>query len=203
MRKLLLLSAILIFGLASCSNPPGASSPTEDVGVMIGGIRWATRNVDAPGTFAARPEDPGMLYQWNRRVGWSSADPIIGSDGSTWSSGRPGGTEWTRDNDPCPPGWRVPTVEELTALHNAGSEWRMQNEVRGRFFGTAPNRIFLPAVGLRNHNGALNLVGAIGYYWSSSEAGEGLAFFLRNVSTFTGIADYNRARGFSVRCVAE
>ena len=202
MKKLLLLSAVLIFGLSSCSTPP-ASSPTEDVGVVINGIRWATRNVDAPGTFAARPEDPGMLFQWNRRVGWSSADPLIGSDGSTtWSGSRAGGTEWIRDNDPCPPGWRVPTIEELTALHNAGSEWVTQNDVRGRLFGTAPNRIFLPAVGARNHNGALNLTGAIGYYWSSSESAAGFAWFLRNVNIFSGVADYSRARGLSVRCVA-
>ena len=43
------------------------AAPTD--GVVINGVRWATRNVDKPGTFAANPEDAGMLYQWNRKVG--------------------------------------------------------------------------------------------------------------------------------------
>jgi len=41
----------------------------QETGVVINGVKWATRNVDKPGTFVANPEDFGMLYQWNRRVG--------------------------------------------------------------------------------------------------------------------------------------
>jgi len=35
--------------------------------VVIGGVRWATCNVDAPGTFASSPEKIGMLYQWGKK----------------------------------------------------------------------------------------------------------------------------------------
>jgi len=33
-----------------------------DEGVIIDGVKWATRNVDVPGTFASSPEAPGMFY---------------------------------------------------------------------------------------------------------------------------------------------
>ena len=100
------------------------SSNQIDEGVVINGVRWATRNVDAPGRFAANPEDTGMFYRWGRRVGWSSTDPIINSNGGrNWSN--PFDEHWYRtwekENDPCPTGWRVPTVAELHSLNSAGS----------------------------------------------------------------------------------
>ena len=62
------------------STPP--LSLVEDPGVLINGVRWATRNVDAPGTFTTAPENAGMLYQWNRRVGWSNSEPMVNSNGN-------------------------------------------------------------------------------------------------------------------------
>jgi hypothetical protein len=43
-----------------------AQSANTDLGVVINGVKWATRNVDAPGTFAESPQAAGMFYQWNR-----------------------------------------------------------------------------------------------------------------------------------------
>jgi len=43
--------------------------------------------VDAPGTFAAKPEDAGMLYLWNRKIGWSDSAQLINSNGgTTWDN---------------------------------------------------------------------------------------------------------------------
>jgi len=39
-----------------------------DEGVVINGVRWATRNLDVGGVFVANPEDYGALYQWGRRA---------------------------------------------------------------------------------------------------------------------------------------
>ena len=142
---------------------------TTDEGVTINGIRWATRNVDMPGTFAENPEDAGMFFQWNRRVGWSSTYSLVNSDGGTvWDNTTPEGTIWERENDPCPPGWRVPTRWELQTLFDAGSEWTAQNEVNGRLFGSYPNQIFLPAVGRIFFNGVLNGANVMGHYSSST-----------------------------------
>jgi hypothetical protein len=38
----------------------------EEAGVIINGIKWATRNVAAHGKFVEKPEDLGALFQWGR-----------------------------------------------------------------------------------------------------------------------------------------
>ena len=176
-----------------------------DLGVIISGIRWATRNVDIPGTFAPTPESAGMFYQWNRRTGWSVTDPMINSNGGTvWDNSTPTGTYWTRANDPCPVGWRVPTQAELQSLINTGSTWTSRNDVDGRLFGWGPNQIFLPAVGVRNLNtGSLWHVGTGGRYLSSTQSGFERAWRLWFHYDAIGTNTDYRARGFSIRCVAE
>ena len=194
----LLLAAGVIFSSYSREMTITTDPSVTDEGVFIGEIegtpiRWATRNVAARGTFADTPESAGRLFSWNfpAATGW---DCMFSS---------PEGTAWYSANDPCPPGWRVPTIEELTALYNAGSEWTSRNGVYGRYFGTAPNRLFLPAAGNRSASGAYNL-GAIGYYWSSTSApspvgGKGFMFGSNEVIFIRA----TRSIGYSVRCVAE
>ena len=178
-----------------------------DAGVVIAGIRWATRNVDAPGTFAQNPQSSGMFFQWNRNVGWSSTNPMVNSDGGrSWNSSTPSGTTWETQNNPCPAGWRVPTETELQSLNRAGSIWVTNwnnTGVNGRLFGTAPNQIFLPAAGWRhNSNGALHGAGADASYRSSTPSGSNNARTLYIYSGRTIMSDSNRAAGFKVRCVA-
>ena len=85
MKKLMYLLTMVVamsLGFVSCSNEDdnGAGSEnsalTHDAGVVINGIKWATRNIDAPGTFSVNPESLGMLYQWNKKIGWSSSNPM-------------------------------------------------------------------------------------------------------------------------------
>ena len=172
---------------------------TTDEGVMIGNVLWATRNVGAPGTFVRYPENKGMLYQWNRRLGWSSTNPMVNSDGgTTWNSTAPTSTTWETANDPCPTGWRVPTSTEMESLAGAGFEWATRNGVDGQLIGTAPNQIFLPFDGERSTSGSLRGGTFVGTYWSSTGM-FGMAF----VWSFDGFATNFLANGFSVRCVAE
>jgi uncharacterized protein (TIGR02145 family) len=183
------------------------TSSGAETGVVINGVTWATRNVGAPGTFAATPESAGMFYQWNRKIGWSSTDPMVNSNGgTTWDDSTPSGTEWEPANDPCPSGWRVPTTEEQQSLLNSGSSWTTQSGVTGGVFGTAPNTIFLPAAGYRSsYDGSLdNDAGTIGYYWSSTQYDSGYAWYLYFVDGgYTVYNDGYRRRGFSVRCVQD
>ena len=80
-------------------------------------------------------------------------------------------------------GWRVPTLQELTVLCDAGySDWIQRNNVYGRFFGTAPNRVLLPTAGWRcTWNGALSEVGWGGFYWGSTPSGTGSVLDLEAV----------------------
>ena len=192
-------------------------TPTFDHGVVIDGIRWATRNVDRPGTFARNPEDTGMFYQWNRRLGWSSTDPLVNSNGGTWwDSSLPTGYTWEATNDPCPDGWRVPTLNELRSLSNPVSAWTTHNGIAGRWFGpnvalSTATHIFLPAAGFRDNsrNGEFRNdyisavgIGQHGNYWSNTRAWmiEALIFTDRGVSASSQMG--SQADGFTVRCVA-
>jgi len=186
---------------------------TYDAGVVINGIKWATRNVDAFGKFAAKPEDPGKFYQWNRKTAWSATEPgagiAIGAAGG-WDNTTPAGATWEPANDPSPAGWRVPTREEQQKLSDASkvkNEWTKINGVFGRKFTDLANEdnfIFLPAVGCRsNSDGTLNNAGELGYYWSSTQDDSSNAYYLL---FYEWGADWNgnsRSFGFSVRAVAE
>ena len=175
-----------------------ATTPTTDPGVVINGIRWATRNVDMPGTFAQHPHDAGMLFQWNRHQGWASTGFVTG-----WDVTVPIGTAWYAANDPCPQGWRVPTQQELQSLNNADAGWIMHNGVNGRLFGTAPNQLFLPATALRGTFGTLQVVGYWGCYWSSTANDASSGWHLWFTSDHSLVTTTSRAVGFSVRCVSE
>ena len=196
---------------------------TTDEGVVINGVVWATRNVDAPGTFAQNPEDAGMLFQWNRKKAWTTTDDITG-----WDSSLPDGTTWKSENDPCPPGWRVPTEAEFYSLKNSVSIWTTKNGVNGRLFGDTPNQLFFPAAGWRDTNGGFIFAGIHGGYWSNTQGisarEEELAYldpddtdladmlrqgdilFARDfvfVDGLVSILNNHRERGFSIRCVAK
>jgi uncharacterized protein (TIGR02145 family) len=199
MKKFITLTLAIIFMATGITF----ANPTQDEGVVIGGTRWATRNVESAGAFVANIEDAGMFFQWNRRSSGFNISPTGEIRG--WDTSLPTGNSWTRENDPCPAGWRVPTEAELQSLVEAGNFWATINGVEGAVFGTAPNQIFLPAAGWRNsaHNGNLYDADSAGYYWSSNHYGianaRALLFFSSN--TFIGFG--RRAHGYKVRCVRE
>ena len=199
MKKSLSLSLLLcaLALLTSCGARRNISTAATEQGVVINGVRWATRNVDAPGTFAANPEDAGMFYQWNRRKGWNAAGEV-----ENWDNSFPEGLSWERRDAPCPRGWRLPTADEWLSLEEAGSEWITKNGVNGRVFGTAPHQIFLPAAGWRTGaTGALSVVDAWGYYWSSTFRAGVWALWFNSSGSSVGV-NSTPSHGFSIRCVA-
>ncbi|MDR1698537.1 MAG: fibrobacter succinogenes major paralogous domain-containing protein, partial [Prevotellaceae bacterium] len=169
-------------------------------GITINGITWATRNVGAPGTFVASPEDYGEYYQWNKgTTGFLLYDDY-------YASAYAEGNAWLPENDPCPAGWRVPTDAEFDNLiASTDHSWTSSNGVNGYRFGCGSNSLFLPAAGGRSgSDGSIGYAGSLGYYWSStpydSHGAHGLYFSSGYVYTsyFS-----NRAYGHSVRCVTE
>jgi len=210
-NQFLIFWIFLIVGLStvtfnSCSSKKGITDLHHDEGVIINGVKWATRNVDKPGTFAAKPEDAGMFYQWNRKKAWTVTGNV-----TNWNATTPEGDTWEKANDPSPTGWRVPTLVEIESLFDAdkvNNKWVTQNGVKGRKFTDKATgaSIFLPVVGFRSHrDGTLDDAGSYGNYWGSTahEVGETSVYYL----TFY-IADAYRSyaysrNGLSVRAVAE
>jgi len=214
MYKKILIPFVFLFSLlliiSSCNEKDEPETPitiTPGESVEINGVVWATRNVDMPGTFAEKPESSGMFYQWGRNIAWSTdADAVV----SDWDSNFYTGDTWTRANDPCPQGWRVPTRDEIQTLRDADnvtvSELTTVNGVHGRTFTdrATNNTIFLPVVGFRNHTDGALWSGS-GDYWSStlSPFSDTTALCLGFNSSVVLVSVNNRASGLSIRCVAE
>ncbi len=142
--------------------------------VLINGLVWSTVSVDAPGTFASSPEDRGMYYQFNRKIGYPSGlngDPAPANWPTDYIND---GTNWLEENDPSPEDWRVPTTEEMAALWETGATWVWPEQtgfsVPGMIIGvpksvallaTKDNLkqlgcLFLPQSGWRNSSGVVD-----------------------------------------------
>ncbi len=142
--------------------------------VLINGMVWSTKNLDSPGTFASSPDDPGMYYQFNRKVGYPGGpqdDPAPDNWPADYTND---GTDWLPANDPSPEGWRVPTTAEMAALWNIGATWvsaaqtgfktdgivigvpasvaKTANKANLKQLGC----LFLPQSGWRNENGVMD-----------------------------------------------
>lgn len=205
MKKVLLIW-VIIFGFGITINAQTAQNNTFDQGVVINGVKWATRNVDTPGTFAANPEDAGMIYQWNCKIAWSATGSVTGRDSS------PANDEWEKSNDPSPVGWRVPSLYEIYTLCNVSKvsqKWTTVNGINGIKFTdiASGNSIFLPAAGYRyGRESTLGNVGSIGYYWNRNSMNNSggaclLLFNSSGVSNGNYIGDYELWS--SIRSVAE
>jgi uncharacterized protein (TIGR02145 family) len=196
---LLLAMSMTMVVFNSCNNDepkkPIDDTSVTDKGVIINGVKWATRNVDAPGKFAPTPESYGKLYRWNDKRAWDLYD-------TTWDFSTPAGTSWEKENNPCPQGWRVPTQTELQKLLDAGNTWTMQNDVNGRLFGTAPNQIFLPATGYSIFGTFISTDMHGYFYWSSTQYYSN-AICLYFYSGDAHMNSHLRTTRLSVRCVAE
>ncbi|MDE5611554.1 MAG: hypothetical protein K2I90_06000, partial [Odoribacter sp.] len=163
---------------------------------MINGVCWAKYNVDEPGTFANPGKPYGMFYQWNRKKGWPVTGNVTG-----WDSSLEPGNTWEPANDPCPVGWRMPTVEEIKTLADETKVTYTEQAGKDRVLGSrytdiaTGNALFLPIAGYRNVQGVENNVLWV-HYWSGTDY-----WMLDRYGASRH--PYDCAYGYSVRCVAD
>ena len=223
--------ATIALCLAGSATMFAQNTATEDEGVVINGVKWATRNLDVGGTFVENPEDYGALFQWGRKAdGHESRTSAITNVVSTTDTpnhdnfiiaGSVSGSDWRSPhnnalwnvgtetapvkaaNDPSPSGWRVPTDTEMRKLLDKSKVDIMSDKGGYVFTDKATGAsLFLPAAGNRFCSSG-NLSNR-GEYWSSSSYGSSESYYVYFAVTGPLMnSQGSRADGRSVRPVAE
>ena len=209
-KNLVQLTLTLLLGLFLCGYECNPSDPLTDPGRTINGVTWASRNVDAFGTFTSAPENPGMFYQWNNPTAW----PVSGVT-SGWNDKYPPDT-WNPLNDPCPEGWRMPTNLEFLSLLDQTVvliETASRNGVSGiQFIAQSSGAfIFLPFAGALNcDTGKFEDYQVFLAYWSSTpnlvyRSADALFIAQKEsveyINERNNIIGIDKRYGLSIRCV--
>ncbi|MDD4490306.1 MAG: FISUMP domain-containing protein, partial [Paludibacter sp.] len=186
------------------------------------GKTWMDRNLGASrvATSIMDYQAYGDLYQWGRGTyGHEKRDSPITStlsigdtpghgsfikiydyiyDINDWRSSR-NSNLWQGvigTNNPCPDGFRIPTIAEWDAEI---SYWSSRD-----YYGAFGSPLRLPAAGTRDHISGGVFIDSYGYYWSSTVYGSHRSQFLRFFAQ-SAYASYfiYRANGYSVRCIKD
>lgn len=98
-------------------------------------------------------------------------------------------------NNPCPNGWRLPTIAEWTDEKNS---FTTQN-----YNGAFASSLKLSAAGGRSQRGAPQQNGSEGYYWSSDVSSTNAKYFYIGYSSTNLTLTKYRAEAASVRCIKD
>ncbi len=185
---------------------------------------WMDRNLGAERVAEKYDDDQsyGHLFQWGRlddghqlrnssitHILSSNTSPehsnfitnVSGSTNDNWYNGSDPNDLWQEDgtgiNNPCPEGWRVPTIEELESEMDS---WANTGDRRIDAFNS---NLKWPTTGFRAYDDGLVVQeGSQGGYWSSSVEESDRSWmigFIDSTDTITG--NTVRIIGYSVRCI--
>ena len=183
------------------------------------GKTWMDRNLGASrvAQSSTDAEAYGDLYQWGRGTDGHEKRSPFSTTSTLSNSDTPGHGnfilspnspyDWRNPqndnlwqgvngtNNPCPPGFRLPTEAEWEAERQSWSS----NNAAGAF--NSPLK--LPVAGDRtNGGGSLNGVGSYGFYWSATVDGTSVRY-LHFHSSNASMSSNGRAYGNSVRCLKD
>jgi len=147
-------------------------------------------------TFAKAMQTPAVFYTYGNSSTYDWASPNNYTS-KKWNDITDG--DGKSLFDPSPEGWRLPNKEEYSNFSTTTFTWDDSN------LGRTYEENWFPAAGYRNSNtGSMYNVGSYGSYWSSSPDNGNNGYNLYFSSGFVNpSSNYNRANGFSVRCVQE
>jgi uncharacterized protein (TIGR02145 family) len=202
---------------AAVPVPVSVSIPS--VTSLTTGKVWMDRNLGATQVAESSTDEAsyGDLYQWGRkkdghqiRTSRAYPGPVkSGAEDDWFIKGsydwldRKDDTRWAaprtaNDNDPCPPGFKVPSQAELEAERNNGF-WE-NDSPQNNASGALNSVLRLPMAGYRTPTGVLPPAGSNGNYWSST-VGNTSAVYLRFDGDNAVTGGQFRANGCSVRCI--
>lgn len=212
---------------------------TPTPGVLIAGRFWAPVNAgysatETYGLMYQWGRKYGQKYNYYPIMFNTETDPVVSNSIVSRSVGNlPANAntyyyilnypyEWSNEDattwdmtsyNPCPAGWRVPTIAELTALKDAGSTSTDSGMdglkgiwVGGNHGGDHVGSIFMPKGGSRIQNyGYSDYRTVMGYYWSSDidASNEYKTSMSLTLSNSFIIGNSTRSDGKSVRCVKQ
>ena len=164
---------------------------------------WITQNLGAYNQAAATSDATeaaaGWYFQFNRKQGYQYISSRTPS--SAWIASIDENLDWQVANDPCTlelgVGWRIPTSTEWTNADGAPQNWNNYND-------TYASVLKLHAAGfLSFSSGSINIRGAGGPYWSSTQDTTTLGWYLYFGSSTSSMGGTVKAYGFSVRCLKD
>jgi uncharacterized protein (TIGR02145 family) len=196
-----------------------ANTSTTRALVDISGQCWMRYDMDTiPSNYS-----PSPTWVNNNDVGWSdyyTAGPFT-NEGLLyqWSAAMNGSTA-ERAQGVCPTDWHVPSDCEWMYLENnlgmstadqgSSSSWRNSGSVGSKLStatssGNNNSGFTALLAGLRNSLGAVDYRGSSGLWWSSSETSATNAQLRYLYGSQAGVlrSSYNKAFGFSVRCLKD
>ncbi len=205
----------------------GSSTLVVDVMNPVTGETWMDRNLGASqvATSSTDAAAYGDLFQWGRfcdghqlrtsGLTATNATTAVPNAGNSWDglfiTELSSPFDWLAPqnvnlwqgaggvNNPCPSGYRLPTEAEL---HAERMSWSSNNAA-----GAFASPLKLPVAGDRFSSfGSLNNVGSVGSYWSSTVSVSGIfnySWYLFFTSTGANTDEFNRAYGYSVRCLKD
>ncbi|NTW31345.1 MAG: hypothetical protein HGB12_01700 [Bacteroidetes bacterium] len=168
---------------------------------------WITQNLGSTNqaTSATDATEPsaGWYWQFNRKQGFKH-DGTTRTPNTTWITTISETSDWLPANDPCTielgTAWRIPTNTEWFNADATGGWVDYDNDATGTYGSV----LKIHGAGrLDVSNGSLSYRGSDGWYWSSVRFNDPSG---RNVNIGSGncaMNDYNKAYGFSLRCIKD
>ena len=166
---------------------------------------WITSNLgadhQATAVNDATEASAGWYWQFNLKQGFKH-DGTTRTPNTTWISSISENSDWSAANDPCAielgSGWRIPTYTEWNNVDIIGS-WNNWN-------GPWNSGLNIHSAGrLNQSSGSLEIRGANGYYWTSTQYSVTNAYHLGFSPGDCAVygPGTSKTMGFNLRCIKE
>lgn len=194
---------------------------SQGYGVLIGGKLWAKCDVGEPNCFTASPEVRGLLYQYDKKIGYPSIQDDMTTPAGYEIGAYAGADTWSDANNPCPTGWRIPTAEEAEALIGTNNDvpkrfkWGWWYAEQGAYVGTTEVEsagpedtkgcIFLPMSGFRDWSDGYEKYWASTFIQTVTRPGHNWGRYYYQIHWDNLMYKYNNENNaaYPVRCIAD